>query len=216
MKTPKKFIHLLGVVSLFLSTQAFALLLPAVNDVVLMTAGGGVPYTMTDVTNTISKYTYETFCLEKTLFFHDNTKYTVASVGENAVSGGAGAGQSGDPVSEDTKRLYAAYFTDGIFAAGSAQKVQNAIWFLEDEGTEAERITWLGDYNILLGLDTFKVFNQAFSINSWSFAAVNLTDSAGSDIQSQLVGYSVPEPSLMLLLGTGTMGLVGLSRRRKK
>jgi hypothetical protein len=43
---------------------------------------------------------------------------------------------------------------------------------------------------------------------------VNLVDGSHKNKQSQLVGAPVPEPSTMILLGTGLLGLVGWGRKK--
>ena len=107
-----------------------ALALPMEQTYVTMENDWDVPYTMTDADGN----SYSTFCLEKNNFFYPGQEYYVASVGDYAEGGGEGAVDGKDPVSSDTKWLYAAYLSDvfkGI--SDAAQMVQYAIWYLEDE-----------------------------------------------------------------------------------
>ncbi len=164
----KKTLFLLCAVFLLFSTSAWAL--PIEGNTIVMEAKPGVNYEMY-VNET--KVTYNTFCLEKAIFFTPGYKsYTVDSVGDFAQSGGVGAGVDGDPVSDVSIWLYASFF-DGAFdgiGGNIVAKVQNAIWYKEQEIGDNT------DYLALIGATT------DFSVTGWNIKAVNIGifDDAGA------------------------------------
>lgn len=199
MKSLGKSFLILGALTLLLTANAMAL--PIAGEEVRMERDGNVPYTMTDLSD---DQVYSTFCLESSQTFRLGETYTVESIGDTAIGGGSGY-PDGDPVSEDSKWLYAGFMMGAFDSlANAAEMVQNAIWFLEEEdGGSASDWEILNDF--------------IFDASKWTVVAVNLTLN-GQDNQSQLVGEfaPVPEPATMLLLGTGFVGLAGYSRRKIK
>jgi hypothetical protein len=172
-------------------------------------SGGGGAFLITDTT---SKSSWYTFCLERDEYISFGTIYKVGSVGPAAVEGGTG-GPNPDPISEQTAYLYYRYATGGLGFTGPGSAVQQAalqyaFWFLEDElatGTKRTDLSSLTQF--YLGIADGATPNQYYGV-----LVVNPVYGTTAK-QSQLV--YVPEPGAFLLLGSGLIGLIGYRRMRR-
>jgi hypothetical protein len=190
-------------------------------------AGGGGPFGAHTTGTALGVSDFVTFCLEFTEHFSLGGTYDF-TLSDNAVNGGV-AGGNPDPLSDATKWIYAHVALDdysSLYTAATGlglsnnvgAHVQAAIWYLEQERT-ASQIG--GPLSASYLLATYAVANQ-----NWStlFAAghrvyaMNLTNAGGGFHQDQLAYQAaapVPEPSTMLLLGSGLLYAAGKLRRKK-
>jgi hypothetical protein len=155
-------------------------------------------------------YQFNTFCLERDEYFSFGQNLTVVGISDSAIQGGVGPG--GDPIRPMTAYLFT-QFSSGTYSlydygAGrdaSANAMQLAIWFIEGESTQS-----------LTGL-ALAFYNDAL-LAGWqgigNVRVLNLINASNGLAQDQLV--MVPEPSTLLLLGAGLLGLGILGRKKFK
>lgn len=159
------------------------------------------------------QYLFDTFCLETDEYFNYGADLVVASITENAIAGGSG-GPEPDPIDPRTAYLYYHFrmgdlkdynYSDPNGRVNSANDLQQAIWYIEGETP--------GVNNYFVELAQSKIESGEWS-GLGNVRVMNLTDAVGNKKQDQLV--LVPEPSTLLLLGSGLLALGLLMRLRKR
>ncbi len=178
---------------------------------------------------------FATFCLETSEYINQppSGPYTY-TINTGAVPGDAGAyatdpntGLPMDNISIGTAWLYSQFRagtltldtgTGSYFDANqlaNAGELQNAIWYLEDEGGQNNGYVALAE--TALGLNATQI--QADSNGAYGVVALNLFTPDGGLAQNQLAmapGFitAIPEPSTVTLIACGS-GTLGLALRRK-
>ncbi len=173
--------------------------------------GYGGLFTVTDIQSGVS---INTFCLELDEYISLNTTYYVADIANDVVMGGGRNTDSGDQISDATKWLYVQYL-EGVYTNPAA--LQLAIWVLEDEYYHKTDFSWdyWGTSTDSIGVVAKSYYGAAQGKSTTAdIRALDLRNAAGNPVQSYLI--RVPEPSTVILLGTGLLGLALFLRRQKR
>jgi hypothetical protein len=156
--------------------------------------------------------TFQTFCVEEQEYIYPNTTFDVA-LNNKAVMGGTAGG---DPISRGTAWLYHQFQNqtiDGYVWSGdgrhtSAQDLQNAIWFLEDEGGSLT-----AGYSAMLINQFSSIANAKLDNNGIPVKVLNLYVVGDHSQLRQDMLVCVPVPAAVLL---GAVGFVALRRKLRR
>jgi hypothetical protein len=149
---------------------------------------------------------FGTFCIEYNEEFNPGTTYAVTSIGPNAMFGGQPP--NGDPISKGTAMLYYLYATGnqsfgydwGSGRRQSAGALQQAIWWLENEGPGGPVQYDANNIFMKLAVDTFGSAAAAMADNNGLYGVSAMTLGAPGTAQDQLVLTSVPDVASTLSL----------------
>jgi len=158
---------------------------------------------------------FMTFCLETNEYVSYNTQYNV-TISTSASEGGRGGGNP-DPLSPKSAFLYSLWLdgTYGSYAIAaynddSANALQRAIWFIENEGTWGSDSGLSGDY---IDWATDAVAPSGSWFNTWGANSIgdirvmNLWTLQGGYAQDQFVRVPVPGAVFLGMLGLSAAGL---------
>ncbi len=202
-------VAILGI-ALLGSTPAFAYNYPSVGDSFIVSDYlGAVNGGFNVEINGSGNVDFITFCMETNEWLYQ--PMIVGAITDAAVAGGVGGAIGNpphDPLDARTAYLYT-MFTDHTLtgfdytSAADAQALQMAIWIIEEEKTAVA--------NEWVTLAENAILNKEWS-GLGDVMVINSLTQYGGKAQDFLT-RGVPEPSMMLLFGSGMLGLAFAGRK---
>lgn len=161
-------------------------------------------------------FTYDTFCIQENVFISLNAWYLVANVSGNVGFLNSPPPQGAGPLNGAADYLFYRYETgayDSEFNGSNGKAMeadlQKLLWGLQGSGPAFTSVNtlWASDLNAYNTTSTLRE-------HSWGTQVINIVEN-GHDVQNQLYNQ-VPEPSALLLIGFGLVGVAMVRRKIKK